>query len=642
MSKILQLSAGIIGTLLLCTPSNAVDLQSNNNFWTPTSTLASPSKSINSILPSLRLHDSNQRLNVPIERAVRLEPEHGEISENNSLILTLVNEGELLLQKQQWSDAKKFFEKALRSYPNNETLRLRFAEARRRLEIEKRYQDSSFSTLTKASSLEDQLIVFDEVLFDIDVYHVDRPRYAELFNLGLLGIKEALSEEDFYVQNGLSVEIKGQAEALLQTLCQMASSWTIESCDDIKRSVLWLAKQMRRRVGIQESVIISEFLCSTVCSLDAYSTTLTPLEVDDVFSLIDGKFVGLGVELKSDQPTIIVRVIPNSPAEKGGLLVGDELIKIDERPTQNLTGTEIGELLQGCEGEKATLVLRSPNGQLRKVVVTRRPIEVPSIEDVRVLDVPGSIGYLKISCFQKTTSDELKNALEKLSNEQIKSLIIDLRENPGGLLQEAINVSDYFLDSGTIVQTRGRNGNHVFSARKKQVCSLPLVIIVNSNSASAAEIFAGAIQENNRGVVVGAQSYGKGTVQAIVQLNNATQGTKPIAGVRLTTEKFYSPKGRAYGGVGVLPNVEIPQKLMGAQIRSNVHGAYTAKVTEISNKEEHLNVHTVAKQTIESNEDLFIKVAIQEANKQTAHLRRSEGYSQTSQTTSKFLKIINN
>ena len=140
-----------------------------------------------------------------------------------------------------------------------------------------------------------------------------------------------------------------------------------------------------------------------------------------------------------------------------------------------------------------------------------------------------------------------------------QGLIIDLRQNPGGLLQEAINVSDVFLDSGTIVQTRGRNSSHTFVARKtKKECSLPLILIVDSGSASAAEIFAGAIQENGRGVIVGTPSYGKGTVQAIVQLTGKTQNAKPIAGLRLTTEEFYSPKGRAYGGVGVLPNVEVP------------------------------------------------------------------------------------
>ncbi len=612
---------------MLCAPANAGEFQSNNNFWTPTSTSTNIQKPVISTLPTLRLLDSTQSPNVQVERATQLSLKNTTNTENRSAILDIVNEGDQLLRNQQWSDAKKYFEKALRSYPDVQILRTRFAEARRRSEIEGRYQDSSFSSLTRTSSTDDLLTVFDEIFLDVDIYHVDRPQYSELFELGLQGIKEALAEDSFYLQNGLEPELKGQAEALLQTLSQMSSSWTLETEDDIRRSALWLAKQMRRRIGISESAIISEFLCSAICSLDAYSTALTPLQVDDLFSLIDGKFVGLGVELKTDRPTVIVRVIPNSPAASSGLVVGDELIQIDGRLTQNLTSTEIGELLQGYEGEKATLVVRSPKGQLRNVVATRKPIEVPSVEDVHVLDNAENIGYLKITCFQKTTSDELKIALRKLSEEHAQGLIIDLRDNPGGLLQEAINVSDCFLDSGTIVQTRGRNGKHVFSARKTQICSLPLVLIVDSNSASAAEIFAGAMQENNRGVVVGVQSYGKGTVQAIVQLNEATDGPKPIAGVRLTTEKFYSPQGRAYGGIGVLPDVDVTKKLANSQLRANVNEAYTEKAIETSDSVP-IN-YRAAKPVNEINQDEFMEAAIQEANKQ---ISRPTNYQRTERT----------
>lgn len=612
---------------MLCAPANAGEFQSNNNFWTPTSTSTNIQKPVISTLPTLRLLDSTQSPNVQVERATQLSLKNTTNTENRSAILDIVNEGDQLLRNQQWSDAKKYFEKALRSYPDVQILRTRFAEARRRSEIEGRYQDSSFSSLTRTSSTDDLLTVFDEIFLDVDIYHVDRPQYSELFELGLQGIKEALAEDSFYLQNGLEPELKGQAEALLQTLSQMSSSWTLETEDDIRRSALWLAKQMRRRIGISESAIISEFLCSAICSLDAYSTALTPLQVDDLFSLIDGKFVGLGVELKTDRPTVIVRVIPNSPAASSGLVVGDELIQIDGRLTQNLTSTEIGELLQGYEGEKATLVVRSPKGQLRNVVATRKPIEVPSVEDVHVLDNAENIGYLKITCFQKTTSDELKIALRKLSEEHVQGLIIDLRDNPGGLLQEAINVSDCFLDSGTIVQTRGRNGKHVFSARKTQICSLPLVLIVDSNSASAAEIFAGAMQENNRGVVVGVQSYGKGTVQAIVQLNEATDGPKPIAGVRLTTEKFYSPQGRAYGGIGVLPDVDVTKKLANSQLRANVNEAYTEKAIETSDSVP-IN-YRAAKPVNEINQDEFMEAAIQEANKQ---ISRPTNYQRTERT----------
>ncbi len=623
MSNNLQISVGFFGALLVCSLSLGGEPNSRSHFWVPTSTATTTTTSDDSTLSSLRALNSSQTRNVVVERVTPLKSSRD--ARSNYAIQPYVQEGDRLLSERRWLDAKKSFEKALRQSPDNPVLRSRFAEARRRYEIETRYQDGVFSSLTRKSSLEDQLAVFDEVFLDIDIYHVDRPPYSELFEFGVEGIAEALDEDLFYRRNGVSIEVKEQAQELFDSLRETSESWTLETEDDVRRSVLWMAKQLRRRIGITESAIISEFLCSAICSLDAYSGSLTPVQVEDVFSLIDGRFVGLGVELKTDQPTKIVRVIPQSPAQECGITVGDELVQIDGRSTEKLTGTEIGELLQGLEGEKVSLVLRSPNGRTRKVVATRRPIEAPSVEDVHILDVPGNIGYIKISCFQKTTSEELRAALVALADENAQSVVIDLRQNPGGLLQEAINVSDIFLDSGLIVQTRGRNGSHLFVAHKTKLCELPVTLIVDSGSASAAEIFAGAIQENGRGVVVGVPSYGKGTVQAIVQLTGETQSAKPIAGLRLTTEKFFSPKGRAYGGVGVLPDVEVSathdagSNLLRAESRQAYADQSTGKTINSTNEDVSTTKrYRVARPINEVEEDAFLLLAVQEANKQLA------------------------
>ncbi len=627
MSNNLQLLVGLFGALFVCGISLGEESPGNKSFWIPTSTEASTGTPNVSTLPYLRTLSSSQTRNVVIERATPLE------SARDSTINELrpyVLEGDRLLSEKRWLDAKKYFEKTLRQYPDDRTLQLKIAEARRRYEIETRYQDGIFSSLTQKSALVDQLAIFDEVFLDIDVYHVDRPQYSILFEFGVRGIAEALNEDSFYPRNNVSIELKSTAQELFASLREVAESWTLETEDDVRRSVLWMAKQLRRRIGFPESAIISEFLCSTVCSLDAYSSSLTPVQVEDVFALIDGRFVGLGVELKNDQPTKIVRVIPNSPAQECGIDVGDELVKIDGHPTKKLTGTEIGELLQGLEGEKIVLLLRSPNGSIREVTATRRRVDAPSVEDVHILDAPGNIGYVKISSFQKTTSDELQEALATLAKGDVQSLIVDLRQNPGGLLQEAINVSDIFLNSGTIVQTQGRNGSRIFIAHKNRLCELPLTLIVDSGSASAAEIFAGAIQENGRGVIVGVPSYGKGTVQAIVQLTGKTKNEKPIAGLRLTTEKFYSPKGRPYGGVGVLPNVDVSVLQNAEPVRANSNQAYAdqsmSESFEWTNDDQRDRPNTkrreVARPTNEVESDAFLCLAVQEANKQLLQKRK--------------------
>lgn len=647
MSKILHITLGILSALSVCGISSGEEPQQANGLWVPTATVANANGSKSHATQSLRALNSAESNLTRIERALPLQSNQADSQEIGAN--SIIQNGNVLLSERRWVEAKKYFEKALRIYPNSRVLRSQFAEARRRCEISVRYQDETFTSLTKSSSLEDQLAIFDEVFVDVDEYHVDRPRYSELFTLGVAGVAEALEEDAFYKQNGVPLDMKAHSISLFDALCRTAKNWEMETEDDVRRSVLWLAKQLRRRVGIQESAIVSEFLCSAICSLDAYSASLTPLQVDDVFSMIDGNFVGIGVELKTEAPTKIVRVIPFSPAEEGGLQVGDELIEIDGRSTLNLTGAEIGELLQGREGDIVSLRLRSQDGRVRSVAAKRRPIEVPSVENVHLLSVPGYVGYLKITCFQKTTSDELKRAIQTLSEEGARSIVVDLRQNPGGLLQEAIKVSDVFLSSGAIVKTQGRNGTHVFSATKRQACTLPIVLVVDSNSASAAEIFAGAMQENGRGVVVGTQSYGKGTVQAIVPLTKETEGAKPIAGLRLTTEKFYSPTGRAYGGVGVIPDIEVfASASVGetAQLQAAINQAYADNADSLSTSRSdqdasgNMNaVRRVSKPVNEVDADAFLQAAVQEANRQTESLELQKRIEKTPSRNGSFMRL---
>ena len=541
-------------------------------------------------------------------------------------------EGNALLDAGRWLDAKKRFEKGLRSFPNDETLRERFATARRRCELDLRYQDATFVELTDGANLDDVLAVFDETTLNIDNYHVDRPTPATLFAFGFAGLVEAFAHEPFYEQNGLPFERSERAEALLAKVRDASKRWRLETDADLKSAVLWLAKRLREETGVRETATISEFLCAAVCSLDAYSAHLTPVQVEDVFSMIDGRFVGIGVELKTDDPARVVRVVPNSPASESGVEAGDEIVAVDGEPTDGLTGAEIGALLQGEVGQRATLTLRSPNdGTLRRVVAIRRQIDVPSVEDVRLLDAPGRVGYFRVVCFQKTTATEMIAAIDELSRLQMESLVVDLRQNPGGLLQEAIDVSNLFLDSGTIVRTRGRSGERSYSATQTSFCATPLVLLVDENSASASEIFAGAMKENGRAVVVGTQSYGKGTVQAIVQLSCPTQTPKPIAGLRLTTEKFYSPNGFAYGGVGVLPHVrvELPQNTEAAASFAATNPTYSAAVAPNASNADFADFAEF-NDSNDADDDPFLAAAVREANRLSTR-RQSSRFSTRSE-----------
>ena len=622
MFKILQITASVLIAFLTFGTAFGNDSETTNSQWIPTATFNQPRQSASNnqtktreIPSSLRIFTSSPATNIRIERALPLRNQEAE--DNTDEVAQILNKGDALMAQQNWYEAKKHYEKSLRRYPNNQVLHAKFAESRRRQEIDVRYQDRAFATLTSEASINDVLLVFDEVFLDIEKFHVDRPSYSTLFEFGIAGVAEALSENSFYIQNGISEESRQRALKTLDSIRKKTNGIQFSTQDEVRRVTLWIARQLKKYADVPETATLSEFLCSAISSLDAYSSSLTPTQVEDVFSLIDGRFIGLGIELKTDAPTVIVRVIPKSPAEEVGIVEGDEIVSIDETDVAELTGTEIGELLQGREGEKTSLVLRSIDSRLRKVVAVRRPIDVPSVEQVHVLDTRDGIGYVKISCFQKTTAKELQEAINQLSKSKIKSLIIDLRQNPGGLLQEAINVSDMFLDSGTIVQTQGRNGFHVFKAKERAIFELPLILLVDSNSASAAEIFAGAMQDNGRAVVVGSQSYGKGTVQAIVQLSGETTGKKPIAGLRLTTEKFYSPKGRAYAGVGVTPDVVVEND---PETRRRIAQTQPPYADQAEEKPSYGYIPTTStKRTKELDSDIVLSTAVRE----TLKLRRS-------------------
>jgi carboxyl-terminal processing protease len=210
-------------------------------------------------------------------------------------------------------------------------------------------------------------------------------------------------------------------------------------------------------------------------------------------------------------------------------------------------------MLQGTEGSVAMLAVAAPGQPPKQVSVRRRRVDVPSIDQVHIIDAQNGIGYFRLTGFQKTTARELDAALWKLYHEGMKSLVIDVRGNPGGLLVSAVDVADRFIERGLIVSTRGRDPPEdlTYSATEKAKWQMPLVVIIDQDSASAAEIFAGAIRDYHRGTIVGAQSFGKGTVQLVFPLEGFNSG------VKLTVSKFYSPNGKPYSHVGVEPDVKV-------------------------------------------------------------------------------------
>jgi carboxyl-terminal processing protease len=269
----------------------------------------------------------------------------------------------------------------------------------------------------------------------------------------------------------------------------------------------------------------------------------------------EGRFGGLGIEITvRDDVLTIVAPIEGTPAFRAGLQAGDQIVKIEGESTKEMSLIDAVKKLRGPEGTTVTIsMFRKGFTDPQDVTLTRAVIQIKS---VRWKKLPDDIGYVKLRSFQKTSTEELEEALQDLEEQRIRGLVLDLRNNPGGLLEQAISVSDEFLEAGKlIVYTKGRLASQNmkgFSKNERAHLGYPLAILVNGGSASASEIVAGALQDLGRATIIGSQSFGKGSVQTIIPLSDGS-------GLRLTTAKYYTPKGREINGKGITPDIMIEE-----------------------------------------------------------------------------------
>jgi carboxyl-terminal processing protease len=289
-------------------------------------------------------------------------------------------------------------------------------------------------------------------------------------------------------------------------------------------------------------------------SLDPHSSYLPPDAFRELQEETRGAFSGIGIEvtIKNDLLTV-VSPISDTPADRAGLKAHDVIIEIDGKKTKNMGPYEAIKKLRGPAGSKVTIAIhREGWDDLKEMEIKREMIPIQSVQAEFIS--PGIV-YTRISNFQSHTVGDFKSKLQKLkSKHQIDGLILDLRNNPGGLLHQAVSIADIFLSKGKIVYTKGRreDQNTIFSAHSTGEKRLyPLVVLVNEGSASASEIVAGAIQAHKRGIIVGTQTFGKGSVQTIIPLPDG-------AGLRMTTAKYYTPDDRSIQALGITPDVEVP------------------------------------------------------------------------------------
>jgi carboxyl-terminal processing protease len=303
---------------------------------------------------------------------------------------------------------------------------------------------------------------------------------------------------------------------------------------------------------VNDSSLVEGAIRGMVQSLeDPYSIYMNPAEFEDFMISVNGSFEGVGISLGSDEKTgavIVISPIEGTPAQKAGILPQDRIIKVDDVDMTGKSIDDVVRLLRGPKGTKVTLYIeRLGIKNLLKFELVRDNIRLKTVA-YEMLDK--NIGYIKITSFDSYTSDEFNNAITELKKKGVKGLILDLRNNPGGSLYESVKVADRILGKGLVVYTEDRNKNKLeeyYSGESK--LSIPLVVLVNENSASASEILAGAIQDYKAGILVGTKTFGKGSVQELEPFENG-------AGLKITIARYFIPSGRSIDGVGIQPNVK--------------------------------------------------------------------------------------
>ncbi|MFH1854320.1 MAG: S41 family peptidase [Candidatus Omnitrophota bacterium] len=307
----------------------------------------------------------------------------------------------------------------------------------------------------------------------------------------------------------------------------------------------------------QAKDLIYGALKGMLSSLDPYSQFMNPDTYNEMKIETEGEFGGIGIEITiQDDLLTIISPIDDTPAFVAGLKAGDKIVKIDGEITRDLTLIEAVKKLRGSPGTNVDItVLRDSEKKLLDFSITRSIIKIDSIKKAEIIE-PG-IGHIRLVEFQEKTQRDLEQSLRDLEAHDMKGLILDLRNNPGGLLDSAVDVAGKFLEEGkTIVSTKGRveNQNLLFKSKNKNKhLDYPIIVLVNGGSASASEIVAGAIQDNKRGLIMGTKSFGKGSVQTVVPMSDGSA-------VRLTTSKYFTPSGRSIHGEGIMPDIVIEYK----------------------------------------------------------------------------------
>jgi len=307
---------------------------------------------------------------------------------------------------------------------------------------------------------------------------------------------------------------------------------------------------------INQSESMDSAINGLLQSLDPYSGYMSPEIFQEMQTETSGEFGGLGIEVSMEAGVVkVITPIDDTPASKAGIKAGDYIVKINNTQVQGKSLSEAVDLMRGLVGTDIELTVRRRG--VKKALTFKITREIIEVQSVKSDLLENNIGYIRLTSFNDNSSQQIKKRIKKLKeNENLKAFILDLRNNPGGLLSQAIKIADFFLENGEIVSTKSRkkSENRKWFARKGDITDgKTLLVLINYGSASASEIVAGALKDHKRAIILGESSYGKGSVQSIIPLKNK-------GAIRLTVAKYYLPSGKSISEVGVRPDIEVNEE----------------------------------------------------------------------------------
>jgi carboxyl-terminal processing protease len=406
----------------------------------------------------------------------------------------------------------------------------------------------TFQTVTEAGFFDNELSLFDEVVDLVGDKYVYTPNYKKMLTASIEGMIKSLDDENIIFKDTHDLQSISKYATNIEYKLDYNREKSIET---FKKVFYFLLENLKEKLGKEKLEIAA--VTGLMNSLDPHSQYMNIDSFIRSMRDTEGKYGGLGIVIKmKDNLPIVIKIMKNSPAQRAGILPGDIFKKIDGISIEKIQLLELADMIRGEPDTNVIISLYRPSD--KRVISYSLNREIIDIETVEYQMVGNNIGSIKITSFSKQTNNQLKEALLKAEQDKVQAFILDLRNNPGGLLDQSVKVASHFLyQNRLVVYTQGRRAADKIEYRakyKNRLHSIPVVILINQNSASAAEIVAGALRDSGKALIIGENSYGKGTVQTIFRTSDGS-------GLRLTTSKYYTPSGIDITAHGITPEIHI-------------------------------------------------------------------------------------